>query len=148
LTELIREVVGRLAPENSAILISLKLQACIEGTWDRIRLDQVITNLISNAIKYGSEKPIAVSASAIDDCALLTVQDKGVGISPEDSIRIFDRFGRAANPSSKRGLGIGLWITKHIVEAHGGTVRVESAPGAGSTFIVRLPIQPDQSTLD
>ena len=148
LTELIREVVGRLAVENSAILISLELQACIEGTWDRIRLDQVITNLISNAIKYGSEKPIAVTASAIDDYALLRVQDRGVGISPEDAIRIFDRFGWAGNPSSKRGLGIGLWITKHIVEAHGGTVRVQSEPGAGSTFIVRLPIQPGQGTLD
>jgi PAS domain S-box-containing protein len=143
LSGLIREVVARFVMENSAISISLELEPCLEGTWDRLRLDQVITNLVSNAIKYGREKPIAVSSSTKGGDALVRVQDNGIGISAQDLPRIFDQFGRAPTPSSASnpGLGMGLWITKQIVMAHGGTIRVESEDGRGSTFIVRLPLQ-------
>lgn len=148
LSELIREVVNRFALEHPAIPISLELEPSIEGIWDRIRIDQVLTNVMSNAIKYGREKPVVVSASSSDGYALIALQDEGVGISPENSVRIFDGIGQAGKPSSDQGLGIGLWITKQIVEAHGGTVRVQSEPGVGSTFLVRLPLQPHQHSFE
>jgi PAS domain S-box-containing protein len=141
LVALIRDVVNRFATEHSKISISSRLEPRLEGTWDRLRLDQVITNLVSNAIKYGQGKPIMVAASSTGDDVLLKVQDQGIGIAPEDLGRIFERFGRADTSSANRGLGMGLWITRQIVEAHGGSVRVESECGLGSTFFVQLPRQ-------
>jgi len=140
LTGLIGEIVNRFAIENSAIPISLKLEPRIEGSWDRLRIDQVVSNLVSNAIKYGEGKPIAVSASVSSGHAVVTVRDHGKGISSADLDRVFERFERARERSKDGGLGLGLWITKQIVESHGGTVVVESEPGNGSTFIVRLPL--------
>ena len=139
LSALIREVTRRFAIENSAIPISLQLEPRIEGTWDRLRIDQVVTNLVSNAIKYGLENPIAIGAFRNGDHAMITVRDEGIGISPENLNRIFERFERITASSKSEGLGMGLWITKQIVEAHGGTVLAESALGKGSIFIVRLP---------
>src|SRR5947209_8837862 len=110
--------------EHSGVPILLELEPHIEGTWDRLRLDQVITNLVSNGIKYGTEKPIVISASVNGGQVTVKVQDHGMGILPEDLARIFERFVRAGNPCPNRGLGMGLWITKQIVEAHGGTIRV------------------------
>ena len=138
LTGLIGEIVNRFAIENSAI--SLKLEPRIDGTWDRLRIDQVISNLVSNAIKYGEGKPIVVSASVDSGHAVVTVRDNGKGISSAHLDRIFERFERVCERSKDGGLGLGLWITKQIVESHGGTIVVESEPGNGSTFIVRLPM--------
>ena len=137
---LIREVTGRFSIENPAISISLELEPQIEGTWDRLRVDQVITNLVSNAIRYGMQRPIQISASTGAGQAVVIVKDHGIGISAENLQRIFERFERAEPRSSNHGLGMGLWITKQIVEAHRGTVQVQSAPGKGSTFTVRLPV--------
>ena len=140
LSTLIREVTDRFAIENSAIPISLELEPHIEGTWDRLRIDQVVTNLVSNASKYGQKNPIAIRAFRNDDHAMITVRDEGIGISPENLDRIFDRFVRATPRLKSEGLGMGLWITKQIVEAHGGTVSVESELGKGSMFTVRIPL--------
>ncbi|MBV8807107.1 MAG: HAMP domain-containing histidine kinase, partial [Acidobacteriaceae bacterium] len=140
LSELIREVVSRFKIEHSAVPISLELEDHIEGRWDRLRLDQVITNLMSNALKYGMENAVVVSASSINGHVLVKVQDQGIGILPKDSTRIFDRFRHASTSPPNKGLGMGLWITKQIVTAHGGTIRVESELGEGSTFIVELPL--------
>jgi PAS domain S-box-containing protein len=137
---LLKEVVGRFKSEDSAIAIALKLDAVIEGEWDRIRIDQAVTNLISNASKYGMQKPIEVSARVDGDEVAVTVRDQGPGISAEDQQRIFDRFERLAEPPSNRGLGLGLWITQQIVQAHGGTILVESELGKGATFVMKLPI--------
>jgi PAS domain S-box-containing protein len=140
LTGLIREAVNRFAAESSELPISLNLEPRIEGTWDRLRIDQVVSNLVSNAIKYGNEKPIEITASVDGDHAVLTVRDNGDGISSADLDRIFERFERVSDRSKSAGLGLGLWITKRIVESHDGTVVVESELGKGSTFIVRLPL--------
>jgi PAS domain S-box-containing protein len=140
LSSLIREVTNRFAIENPAIPISLDLEAAIEGTWDRLRIDQVVTNLISNAVKYGLDKPIAIEAFPNGDHVVITVRDEGIGISPDDLDRIFERFVRASTRSKSEGLGMGLWITKQLVEAHGGTVVAESERGNGTTFTVQLPL--------
>jgi PAS domain S-box-containing protein len=140
LSSLIREVVNRFIIANSAIPISLQLEPRIEGTWDRLRIDQVVTNLVSNAVKYGLEKPIAITAFRNDDQAIITVRDEGIGISPEHLNSIFERFVRATTCSKSEGLGMGLWITKQIVEAHGGTVVADSELGKGSIFTVRIPL--------
>jgi len=136
---LVREVAGRFATTHPDLQISLQCDPRIEGNWDRLRIDEVLTNLVSNAIKYGLNKPIAVSASAYPDHVLLIVRDHGIGISDEDLKRIFEPFERVEELSQVKGLGMGLWITKKVVEAHGGTIQVESELGHGSSFVVRLP---------
>jgi signal transduction histidine kinase len=108
---------------------------------DELRLEQVLTNLLSNAIKYGEGRPIEVRLRCSSQRALLSVIDHGIGISPEDQVRIFDRFERAVNARHYSGLGLGLWIARQIVQASGGVLRVASAPGKGSTFTVDLPLE-------
>jgi signal transduction histidine kinase len=109
------------------------------GCWDRGRLEQIVSNLISNAVKYGDGKPIDVTVRAEGERARLIVRDQGLGIAPHDQERIFGRFERAANSGNFGGIGLGLWIVKQIVNVFGGAVSVQSAPGAGSTFTVELP---------
>jgi signal transduction histidine kinase len=106
-----------------------------------VRLEQVVGNLLSNAIKYGAGHPIEVAVSRNAHTAKLAITDHGIGISPEDQARLFNRFERAVSIKSFGGLGLGLYITRQIVTAHGGTIRVDSQPGAGATFLVELPLQ-------
>jgi signal transduction histidine kinase len=111
----------------------------IRGRWDRLRMDQVLTNLLQNAFKFGRGRPVRVAAERDTSGALLEVTDQGIGVSDEDMQRIFGKFERAV-PSHYGGLGLGLFITRQIVEAHNGRVEVMSKPGVGSTFRVRLPL--------
>jgi signal transduction histidine kinase len=115
--------------------------ASLPGEWDRLRLEQVLDNLVANAVKFGAGHPVEVSAEAgaEDGSVRLEVSDHGIGISPEDQRRIFDRFERAVPATHYGGLGLGLWIVRNIVQAHGGDIRVESEPGKGSRFEVTLP---------
>ncbi|MDI1476815.1 ATP-binding protein [Polyangium sp. y55x31] len=141
LCALVQDVVTRFGreAEEAGCPISFHHDKPLWGTWDRLRLEQVVTNLLGNAIKYGRGKPIELELEADDGTARLTVRDQGVGIAPEDQGKIFERFERAVSNQSFGGLGLGLWIVRQIVETHGGTVRVESTPGVGSTFCVELP---------
>jgi signal transduction histidine kinase len=140
LADVAREVVERHASQATAAGCPLRLEVdSIRGEWDRLRLEQVLTNLIANAIKYGSGKPIDVVVSGIGATAQLTVRDHGIGISTADLDRIFGRFERAVSGRHYGGLGLGLFISKQIVEAHGGMIRAESEPGAGAAFHVTLP---------
>jgi PAS domain S-box-containing protein len=141
LGSLIRQVANRFELESPDNHISVQLEPHIEGTWDRLRLDQVMTNLVSNAVKFGLEKSVLITASVNDDHVIITVRDEGIGISSEDFARIFKRFERANVRSHNEGLGMGLWITQQIVQAHGGVVMVQSELGKGSTFTVRLPLR-------
>ncbi|MDQ6892479.1 MAG: PAS domain S-box protein [Acidobacteriota bacterium] len=138
---LCREVVDRLDAEAEARGSRIELDApgAVAGRWDPRRLDQVIQNLVSNAIKYGEGRPIRVTVSGDGETARLVVRDEGIGIASADQDRIFRRFERAVAERNFGGLGLGLWITKEIVDACGGEISVESAPGAGSTFRVTLP---------
>ena len=138
-----RDVVARFADETRVGGSPLFLQADtpVTGHWDRLRLDQVVTNLVSNAVKYGAGHPVEVTVEATPTTARLTVRDHGLGIPEEHLATIFDRFERAGRDRSHAGLGLGLYITRQIIQAHGGVIQVSSAPGAGSTFTVELPLE-------
>ncbi|WP_224243373.1 GAF domain-containing sensor histidine kinase [Hyalangium gracile] len=140
LQELVREVRERMAEDatRAESPITVHAQGAARGRWDRARLDQVLSNLLSNALKYGAGRPIEVTVTADGDRALLSVKDRGIGIPLEDQARIFERFERAVPGQNYSGFGVGLWICKQIVAALGGQIRVESQPGEGSTFEVSL----------
>jgi signal transduction histidine kinase len=139
---IIREVVNQLSVEaaRSGSLITIHSDGPLIGMFDSTRISQVATNLVSNAIKYGDGKEIDVRVSSVDDRVVIAVKDRGVGIPPEQHGRIFERFERADADPNVSGLGLGLYITKQIVSAHGGSIYVESELGAGSTFSVELKL--------
>ncbi len=110
------------------------------GVWDRVRLESVIGNLVSNAVKFGEDKPISISVSCDGSTARVVVTDHGIGIAREEQARIFDKFERAVSERHYGGFGLGLWVVREIVEAHGGSIRVASEAGKGSTFVVELPV--------
>jgi signal transduction histidine kinase len=141
LAAVVRDVAARFAPElaQAGCPLTVRADAPAVGRWDRLRLDQVATNLLSNALKYGRGQPIAVAVEADDRAARLTVRDQGIGIAPEHQARIFECFERAVTGYEHGGLGLGLYIVRRIVEGLGGSIRVASAPGKGSTFTVELP---------
>ena len=141
LSEVIQEVVTRQAELflRSACDVTLELQPRIYGRWDRLRVEQIITNLLSNSCKYGGGKPISVRTWGDEEWAYFQVQDNGIGIAKEDQKRIFDQFQRAVSERNYGGLGLGLWITHQIVKAKGGDISVDSEPSKGSIFTIRLP---------
>ena len=114
----------------------------VVGRWDALRIGQVVVNLLANAAKYGAGRPVEIRYGAHGDVAFLQVRDHGIGVAEADQRHIFERFERAVSSQNYGGLGLGLYIVKRIVEAHGGSIRVESTPGAGATFLVELPCRP------
>ncbi len=140
LSVIAREVVASFAEEASpdASPIQLHADSPVIGRFDPFRIEQVLTNLISNALKYGDGKPVIVSVWDDEQTAYARVQDQGIGIAPEHLPRIFDRFERVAS-NRYEGLGLGLYIVRQIVEAHHGHIDVTSAPGEGTTLTVQLP---------
>lgn len=112
----------------------------IYGVWDRFRLEQVMSNLISNAIKYGKGSKIDIKVRRVCDQVLMSISDSGMGIPKDDLNRIFDRFERTVHSSEISGLGLGLFISREIVESHGGEIWVESELNKGSTFFISLPL--------
>lgn len=133
----VSRLTGTLAPTGS---VTITTGGNLVGQWDRARLDQVVTNLVSNAIKYGEGKPIEITASETDGHVVLKVSDHGMGIDPSMRSKIFDAFQRASDAKRYGGLGLGLHIAKTIVNGFGGTIAVDGSPGAGSTFTVDLPV--------
>ncbi|ADO68078.1 GAF domain-containing sensor histidine kinase [Stigmatella aurantiaca] len=141
LAALAAELVSRFTPSAAQLgcVLELHAPAPVLGRWDRLRVEQVVTNLLTNALKYGAGRPVAVRVEGAGERARLTVKDQGIGIAEEDLARIFERFERAVSDRHYGGLGLGLYITRQIVEAFGGTVGVTSRPGMGSTFTLELP---------
>lgn len=140
--ELVADVISRLSNQFTKSAYSLpEIPYCTNATgeWDRMRVEQVVTNLLTNAIKYGNNRPIQVSIDTDSENVILTVSDHGIGIANIDQVKIFDRFERAVNANDISGLGLGLYITKQIVTAMRGQISVESKLGEGSTFQVKLP---------
>lgn len=139
LTEVVRSAVERLDIGPVHPPINLQAPEPVIGFWDPQRMEQVVSNLLTNACKYGGGSPIELSVTAArDGLALLTVRDHGPGIAEEDQRRIFERFERVDGGVRQAGLGLGLWIAHEVVKSSGGTISVDSAPGLGATFKVRL----------
>jgi signal transduction histidine kinase/Na+/proline symporter len=141
LAETVRVVVERHAEEleHAGCKVALALAPSAVGEWDRGRLEQVVTNLLTNALKYAPGCAIDVTVETDDQLARLVVRDTGPGIAPEDQERVFRPFERAVSYLQVSGFGLGLYIVREIVAAHAGTVRVVSAKGEGAAFVVELP---------
>jgi signal transduction histidine kinase len=142
LAPLLREAIARFTDADSPTkaTIALRCDEGVNGSWDRLRIDQVVTNLLSNAVRYGRGQPIEVDVRRDGNTAVVSVTDHGIGIHPENQQKIFLRFEQATAPREYGGIGLGLWIAREIVEASGGTIDVESRPERGSTFTFRLPL--------
>jgi len=142
LAALVRQVADDFREPAARAGSELRLEGpqALQGCWDRLRLEQVLVNLLSNAVKYGAGRPISMRVERAGERIRIAVTDQGIGIAQADLPRIFTRFQRAAPLRNYGGLGLGLYIAKHIVEAHGGRVEVSSRPEHGSTFVVDLPI--------
>jgi two-component system phosphate regulon sensor histidine kinase PhoR len=145
LNSLVEEVIGRFKPqaERKSVALSSELFVDLPLVWaDRDRIYQVIANLVHNAIKFTSANGrVIISTESSEGSVLVKVSDTGIGISKEDLPRIFERFYKADKARAGEGAGLGLAIAKHVVQAHGGNIWVESEEGKGSTFFFDLPFQ-------
>jgi len=152
LCELVHDIAERWCDQAQQAGCALEVSVCdsIWGFWDRLRIEQVLTNLLANALKYGARSPVEVSLRRRDEpggaVARLAVGDGGVGVPEEHREKIFERYHRAPTPGKVQGLGLGLYIVREIVRAHGGTIRHEPRPGGGSMFIVELPVREHETS--
>jgi signal transduction histidine kinase len=127
--------------KNKKNQITIEAPAPVFGNFDKTRIEQAIANLISNAVKYGDEKPIKIKIFSNKNTAHFIITDQGVGIPPKEQQLIFELFKRANwSKENSNGLGVGLYIVYQIVKAHGGEIKVSSKPGKGSTFSMELPL--------
>ena len=142
LGKLAASVVENFAPQMEASGCTLLFQRPepIIGVWDEFRIEQVLANLLTNAMRYGAGKPVQVSVSATPEGACIEVRDQGIGISQKSLERIFCQFERAEGSESSAGLGLGLFIAEQIVKAHNGRIQVVSEEGKGALFRVLLPL--------
>jgi PAS domain S-box-containing protein len=142
LADLIREVADRFRGEarKAGSSLDVRVDGPLLGQWDHLRVEQILSNVLSNAIKYGSGKPIEVESRLGEGAVTVAVTDHGIGIEKHAMLRIFGRFERAVSVRNFGGLGLGLFIARQLAEAHGGTILAQSEPGAGSTFTIVLPL--------
>lgn len=143
LSALVSELLQSFSRQIDAAEASVTLDAeqPVIGNWDEFRIEQVISNLLTNALRYGAKGLVAVRVYSEEGRALVDVQDQGIGISEEDQKRIFQQFERVSAKHTGAGLGLGLFISEQIVTAHGGTITVQSRIGEGALFRVCLPLQ-------
>jgi PAS domain S-box-containing protein len=142
LSELTEEIAQRFQEEFlvSNTELHLKIEPNIVGHLDSQRVDQIISNLLSNALKYGEGKPVELVLKRNNDFARIEVKDQGIGIADSVKEKIFERFERAVDEHSFKGLGLGLWIVREILKSCHGKIWVESETNKGSTFVVELPL--------
>lgn len=144
LSALLARVVGNLSNQAAAagIHITLRADQPVTGFWDEFRIEQVVINLLTNTLRYGNGQPVGINLTPLADGARIDVSDQGQGIAVQDQERIFEQFERAVENDSSGGLGLGLYISRQLIEAHGGTLSVQSQPGEGAVFTVTLPLTP------
>lgn len=150
LVTVVGEMVATYQPEaeRAGSVIHFDAPRSVPGHWDPLRIGQIVTNLLTNALKYGCGKPIGVTVETEGEWARIIVSDQGIGIAREQWERIFDRFGRGTVPRDTAGLGLGLYIVDRLARIHGGCVRLESVVGQGSAFIVELPLRSELYTAE
>ena len=143
LAALLQRIVSDLSQRTEAAGATIELDAAtpVTGVWDEFRVEQVIINLLTNALRYGGSKPVKITLSVADGQAHVEVRDQGVGIAPEDQMRIFNPFERAGTKDVREGLGLGLYIARQLAESHGGSLDVQSTPDQGAAFRLVLPLQ-------
>lgn len=143
LVEVVRTVLDRHAADatHAGCAVSLCAPSALVGRWHRGHLEQIVTNLFGNALKFGAGRPVEVEIRSDGTTAVLVVRDQGIGIAPEEQELIFQRFGRASSSQKHPGSGLGLWIVRRLVEGLGGTISVASRPREGAVFTVTLPRQ-------
>jgi signal transduction histidine kinase len=141
LMDLLERVVSDLSLQAAATGCKLSLQPHppVEGCWDEFRIEQVVVNLLTNALRYGGGQPVEVSVQYAHETVRIDVRDEGKGIAPSDLERIFEPYERGARNGEPKGLGLGLYISRQLAISHGGELRVSSKPGEGSTFSLILP---------
>lgn len=141
--EITKEVIHRFAEkaERDHLTFKTAIATGVTGKCDKLRLEQVISNIISNAMKYGNGKPIDINVSKVKNIARISIKDHGIGISKEKTASIFNLFDRAVDGNEYKGLGIGLYISNQIVKAHGGRIIVQSKLNRGTEFIVEIPLE-------
>lgn len=142
LGQLVKDVVDRFSEkgEREGSPLYLTSNEKVVGNFDKLRIEQAVTNLVSNAIKYGDHEPIEIHVGKKDNIGKITVIDHGIGIPKDRQERIFERFERAVSNHNYKGLGVGLYITRHIVHTHNGRITLESNPNSGSKFTIDLPL--------
>ena len=141
LMSLLERVVSDLALQaaSTGTTLSLVPHDPVLGCWDEFRIEQVIVNLLTNALRYGGGQPVEVSVQLDGDLVQVDVRDQGKGIGATDIERIFEPYERGARNGEPKGLGLGLYISRQLAVSHGGELRVASKPGEGSTFSLHLP---------
>ncbi|WP_239014667.1 MEDS domain-containing protein [Archangium violaceum] len=142
MSELVTDTVERFAEEfaRARCQVTVDAREAIVGCWDRMRVEQALTNLLQNATRYAPGAPVHIRVQAEGPWVRLVVRDAGPGIAEKDHERIFERFVQAGSQTFSGGFGLGLWIVKQMVDAHQGTVTLVSRPGAGATFTLMLPL--------
>ncbi|MBV1800309.1 sensor histidine kinase KdpD [Siccirubricoccus sp. G192] len=151
LSELVRMVAQRYAAAaaHGRSALGLEAEDGVSGMWDRLAAEEIVENLLSNALKFGMGRPVTLRLRSDGRSAVLEVQDRGVGMPPEQQTRIFGRFEQVVGQHRGSGFGIGLWVASRLVAAMDGRIAVSSRPGEGSTFTVTLPLaplEPDRTT--
>ena len=142
ISELLARVVANLFHQAAAVGSSITLQAApgLKGVWDEFRIEQVVINLLTNALRYGKGSPVLITLKSVPQGARIDVSDRGVGISEDNLKRIFEQFERVVGNDGTGGLGLGLFISRQLVEAHGGHISVTSRESEGTVFTVELPL--------
>lgn len=142
LHELIAGVVdaAKESEETPRVEVTIDAEPVI-GSWDRLRVETIVSNLVSNGMKFGNGQPLEIVLRRAGDVARVTIRDHGIGIPPDVQARIFEKFERAVSREHYGGFGLGLWIARQLVVAHGGTIRVDSVVDKGSTFTIELPLK-------
>lgn len=144
LAELVRETTSRMFDliSHAGCELRLRIPPASVGRWDAVRLEQVVTKLLSNALKYAPAAPIEISLAGDARTATLTIRDHGPGLTPAQAERIFQRFDRSGAAKGTSGWGLGLYLTRQIVEAHGGTIGARNEAKGGLAVVVELPRAP------
>jgi signal transduction histidine kinase len=141
LAGLLGRVVQDLTPQAATVGTSIVFDAPtpVRGWWDDFRIEQVVVNLLTNALRYGGGKPVVLTLVVMADKVRVDVRDEGPGIAPELQARIFEPYERGVGSEAPAGLGLGLYISRQLAEAHGGSLTLSSTPGAGAVFSLTLP---------